>query len=132
MKILGEDKKLFKSGCIYTRNYTKYKDKKNDIIKHVYTEKDEIISFIKNNESSTNIFHSFKLISYDNYIDNYYRFHKIISNQYKEDLLNNNDNYTSALMALMNDMKMKTHGTIDMDFLINVYMHVMKKKIHKS
>ena len=62
MEILGEkEKKLFESGCIYTENYTKYKNyikEYNDIIKNVYTEKDEIISFIKNNESSTNVFQS--------------------------------------------------------------------------
>ena len=73
MDILGEDeKKLFKSGCIYTENYTKYKKyikEYNDIIKNVYTEKDEIISFIKKNESSTDVYQSYKLIDYDNYID---------------------------------------------------------------
>ena len=132
MENLGEDKKkLFKSGCIYTSNYTKYKKyikEYKDIIKNVYTEKDEIISFIKDNEScSTDVFHSFKLLNYDNYIDKYYLFHKIISNKYREDLLNNNDYYNyDTIFALLSDMK--THGQTEMDTIINFLASLNEEK----
>ena len=78
-----QKKNYFQDGCIYTGNYTKYKKyikEYNEIIKNVYTVKDEIISFIINKENSeTTAFQSYKLVNYDNYIDKYYHFHKLIS-----------------------------------------------------
>ena len=116
MRILGEDQKFFKKGCIYTGNYNKYKNYMNeyhDIIKNVYTERDEIISFIKENESGTNIFESYKLINYENYIDKYYNFHKVISEQYKEEILNNGNSYEVSLALLIQYLKFLIIGLIN-------------------
>ena len=102
-----EERNIFQTGCIYTSNYNKYKNyiEKYDIIKNVYTEQDEIISFIKENENNIDIFQSYKLINFDNYMDKYYYFHKLISEQYKENILNNGVLYEEFSLALMQDMK---------------------------
>ena len=139
MKILGEDKKkLFQDGCIYTGNYTKYKKyikEYNEIIKNVYTEKDEIISFIINNENSeTTAFQSYKLVNYDNYIDKYYHFHKLISDMYKEDILN--DNCNLYFQAFITDLKKEDPNKIktqnDFDGLINLLNCLKEEKTPKK
>jgi hypothetical protein len=124
MRILEKDKKLFKKGCIYTGNYNKYKNYINeyhDFIENVYTERDEIISFIKENESDTNIFESYKLINYENYIDKYYNFHKVISEQYKEEILNNGNSYEVSLALLQN---MSSDGKINIEGLVSLLQSI--------
>ena len=129
MNIIGKERsRIFKNACIYTGNYNKYKNyiNKYDIIKNVYTEEDEIISFIKENENDDNIFQSYKLINFYNYIDKYYDFHKEISKQYKEENLNNSilyEEYTLSLAKNMNsteDLDIKTFcsllGTLNNDY----------------
>ena len=114
MNIIGEERRsIFKDACIYTGNYSKYKAyiNKYDIIKNVYTEEDEIISFIKENESDDNIFQSYKLINFYNYIDKYYDFHKEISKQYKEENLTNGPLYEEFTLALSRNM----NSTQDLD-----------------
>ena len=123
MKIIGEEKsKIFKDSCIYTGNYSKYKNyiKKYDIIKNVYTEEDEIISFIKENESDDNIFQTYKLINFYNYIDKYYYLHKEISNQYIEENLNNGILYEEYFLPLIKNMNTKE------DLNINIIMELLK------
>ena len=130
-------KKLFKNGCIYTGDYTKYKkyiEEYNEVIKNVYTEKDEIISFIINNENSeTNAFQSYKLINYDKYIDKYYQFHKIISDIYKEEILNNIDKSNEYFEAFISDIQKKEvhekKTQIDFGFLAGFLKFLTKDKL---
>ena len=120
MKLI-KDKKMdiFKSGCIYTTNTEKYKDLENkyDIIENVFTEQDEIISFINEHKSNTNIFKTFKLINFDNYMDKYYNFHKLISEQYKEEFLNDTDKYEFSV-ALLKDIN--SSRNLDISSLQNI------------
>jgi len=138
MEILGEDKKkLFQDGCIYTGNYTKYKKyikEYNEIIKNVYTEKDEIISFIINNENSeTTAFQSYKLVNYDNYIDKYYHFHKLISDMYKEDILNDNCNlYFEAFITDLKKEPNKIKTQSDLDCLVSILEMLNNEQIPKK
>jgi len=138
MEILGEDKKkLFQDGCIYTGNYTKYKKyikEYNEIIKNVYTEKDEIISFIINNENSdTTAFQSNKLVNYDNYIDKYYHFHKLISDMYKEDILNDNCNlYFEAFITDLKEEPNKIKTQNDFDCLVSILEMLNNEQIPKK
>ena len=133
-----QKKNYFQDGCIYTGNYTKYKKyikEYNEIIKNVYTEKDEIISFIINKENSeTTAFQSYKLVNYDNYIDKYYHFHKLISDMYKEDILNDNCNlYFEAFITDLNKKepnKIKTQ--IDFDCLVAILDVIKNEKIPKK
>ena len=105
MDLLGDNKNIFKNGCIYTTNYDKYQQIKKvyDIIENVYTEPDEIISFINDNKSNTNIFKIYKLINIYNYIDNYYFFHKLIAEKYDKKILENSSTYEFSI-ALLNDI----------------------------
>ena len=124
MGILGGKKKLFKKGCIYAGDYNKYKNYMNeyhDIIENVYTERDEIISFIKENESDTNIFESYKLINYEKYIDKYYNFHKVISELYKEEILNNGNSYEVSLALLQN---MSSNEKINIEGLVSLLQSI--------
>ena len=120
MKLI-KDKKMdiFKSECIYTTNTEKYKDLENkyDIIENVFTEQDEIISFINEHKSNTNIFKTFKLINFDNYMDKYYNFHKLISEQYKEEFLNDTDKYEFSV-ALLKDIN--SSRNLDISSLQNI------------
>ena len=95
---------------IYTTNFKKYKNFKNDFIENVYTEKEEIIIFINEHKNNSDIFKSFKLINYEKYIDKYYDFHKIISKKYDENSLNDKDRFNSYL-ALLKDI----NSTNDLD-----------------
>ena len=98
------NKNIFKNGCIYTTNLVKYKNlkEKYDIINYICTEEDEIISFINDNKSNTEIFKTYKLINYNNYIDNYYYFHKLISDQYNPETLEQGDMYEYSVAILQN------------------------------
>ena len=115
IKLLDEKKlNIFKSGCIYTTNLKKYQqlEKKYDIIENVCTEEDEILSFINEHKSNTDIFKTYKLININNYMDNYYNFHKIISNQYNTEILENENEFENSI-ALLQDI----NCSIDLDIV---------------
>ena len=103
MKILeNRNLNIFKNGCIYTTNIEKYQKlkKEYDIIENVYTEEDEIIEYINEHKSNTDIFKTYKLININNYMDNYYYFHKLISNQYNTEILENGNVFENSVAEL--------------------------------
>ena len=101
-RLSKENTDIFKNGCIYTTNIEKYKKlkEKYDIINDIYTEEDEIIFYINNNKSNTDVFKTYKLINFNNYIDNYFYFHKLISDQYNEETLENWHAYECSVAIL--------------------------------
>ena len=120
------DKNIFKNGCIYTTNLIKYKNlkEKYDIINLIYTEEDEIISFINDNKSYTEIFKTYKLINYNNYIDNYYYFHKLIYDQYNPETLENGNIYEYSV-AILQDINSNTDLDIE---TLSAYLQMIKNQ----
>ena len=77
--------KYIVSACIYTYNKQKYFYllTKYNIIKGIYSERDDVVEYIKKNKSKDNIrYKQGQLITYYEYKDKYIDFHKIISMQY--------------------------------------------------
>ena len=122
------NQKIFKNGCIYTTNLEKYKylKKKYDIINNIYTEQDEIISFINDNKSNTEIFKTYKLINFDNYKDNYYYFHKLISEQYNPETLEKGNDAFEYSVAILQDI----NSSRDLDVgTLSEYLKMVKNQI---
>lgn len=127
-KLSNENKNIIKNGCIYTTNIKKYKKliekEKYDIINHIYTEEDEIISFINDNKSNTEVFKTYKLINYNNYIDNYYYFHKLISDQYNEEILEDGNAYECSV-AILQDINQSRNFDIG---TLSEYLKMIKNQ----
>ena len=73
--------------AIYTYNTEKYSNLKKEynIIKGIYSEKEEIIDYIKKNKSDKNIKYKIaNIITYKEYTEKYIELHKIISLEYRK------------------------------------------------
>ena len=110
--LTNEDKDIFKSGCIFSIEYDKYKNLKSDFIKGVYSENDEVLCYINEYKNNSDIFKTYKLVNYNNYIDKYHSFHKIISEEYNEENLNDENRYINAV-DLLKDITSLDNNSIE-------------------
>ena len=72
---------LFKRGCLFTYNPDKYKNMIDlyPLIKGIYIKNEEVLKFLEENERSTIILRTLKLITLQDYIDKYKTIHKMIA-----------------------------------------------------
>ena len=78
----------FREACIFCMNKNQYLEEYQDfelqLRGRIYTSKEEVIQFIKDNSlEDTRIYKSLKIITYDNYMNKYYKMHQMISNYYR-------------------------------------------------
>ena len=96
--------KLIDKSCIYCLHKEKHIDKLNkyaNFLNAIYTTKIELTKFILENSSENNkIFEVLKLVTYRDYINEYYKLHEIISKNYKNN--HNEKTYNDALTLLQN------------------------------
>ena len=104
MKYLTQYKDLYNyiiSACIYTFDINKYSylKEKYNIIKGIYSDRYDVVNYIKNNKIKNNIKYKVsKLITYKDYTEKYIEFHKIICLQYGK--LYQKSSYLTALNIL--------------------------------
>ena len=113
--------KYIVSACIYTYNKGKYSYllQKYDIIKGIYSERDDVVEYIKKNKSKENIkYKQGQLITYYEYKDKYMEFHKIISMQYGK--LYQKSSYLTALNILQEYLSSDSkYCDFDIQYLLN-------------
>jgi hypothetical protein len=109
------------SACIYTFNKQKYSYllTKYNIIKGIYSERDEVVEYIKKNKSKDNIRYKLgQLITYYEYKDKYIDFHKIISMQYGK--LNQKSSFLTALSILQEYLSSDSnYDDFNIQYLLN-------------
>ena len=94
--------------CLHKKNHIDKLDKYPNFLKAIFTTKTEVKKFILENSSENNkIFEVLKLVTYKDYINEYYKLHQIISKNYKN---NQNENtYNDAITLLQDFIKEKNY-----------------------
>ena len=98
-------KNFIKKACIFCFEKQNYLNYLNDyqILKGIYTSKEEIIQFIDNNSLSRTIpYESSKMVTYDKYTKKLYKMHQLISKYYRE---NSNSSFTIFYRRLEEEIK---------------------------
>ena len=87
--------------CLHKNNHIDKLDKYPNFLNGIYTSKTEVKNFILENSSENyKIFEVLKLVTYKDYINEYYKLHEIISKNYKSN--KNEKTYNDALSLLQN------------------------------
>ena len=93
---------LIDQSCIYCLHKERHKDKLikySNFLKAIFTTKTEVRIFILENSSENNkVFEVLKLVTYKDYINEYYKLHEIISKNYKNN--QNEETFNDAITLL--------------------------------
>ena len=95
---------LIYKACIFCLHKDKHIDKLNkypNLLKAIYNTKTDVGKFILENSSENNkIFEVLTLVTYKDYVNEFYKLHEIISKNYKNN--QNDDTYQNAITLLQN------------------------------